>query len=832
MKAIITLIILVIGSIANATDYYISSSGDDQNNSGLSENSPWKTIDKINSEFSSFKPGDRILFKCGDTFYGTLKITISGTAGSPVTIGSYGTGEKPVITGFKTLTGWKNEGNGIYSASLTSESQTNMVLINGVQYAMGRWPDTEYRYYNSASSNISITDSKLGQTPDWTGAEVVIRKNDWSLDRCRITRHSGGTLYYTSLGTDQDALINHGYFIQNDLKTLSQYGEWYHDHANARIYIYFGTTNPSGLKVEAAALNSLALMAGKNYITVDNLHFRGSSANMIELVNPGNDYITIRNCMISFAGMDAISLWGNNGLIANNVISFCNQTGIKVIGNLHNITSNTIEKIGLIEGQFFCGNLTNGIAINNNECLIKNNIIRETGYCGIKLSSTAQIITIQNNYIHDILLTLSDGGGIYIAREGISRKIDGNIITNVIGNMDGTPNSYRPIARGIYLDVNSTNVIVSNNTVAHCTEAGYMIHRGQKNRIENNTAFNNAYGMYFQNSSGSSIRGNLLNNNLFIAKTASQYTLKFYSVADDITLFGTADKNYYARPVADDNTIQTYSPSSGNKKRTLPEWRTLTNQDRNSKTSAVPVNDTSKINFFYNPSATNKTINLGQPMIDVSGKKYNGSLILFPYTSVILMPDPEPTIPAVNPGHQDQPLMISIASPAKSNSYTAPATLIIDVTVNDPDDSIQSVTLYNGSTLLGESNCAPFSFTLKDLEEGSYSLHAVANYDFKSSSTSASLKFLVSPPVEKINGLINIYPNPNNGQFFIDFKASAADDKYSIIIIDFSGKTVYERVFSGDLNSALMELSHINPGTYVIVVKSKLIMTTHKFIKT
>ncbi|HQK70497.1 MAG TPA: right-handed parallel beta-helix repeat-containing protein, partial [Bacteroidales bacterium] len=65
MKAIITLIILVLGSSANATDYYISSSGDDKNNSGLSENSPWKTIDKINSEFSSFKPGDKILFKCG-----------------------------------------------------------------------------------------------------------------------------------------------------------------------------------------------------------------------------------------------------------------------------------------------------------------------------------------------------------------------------------------------------------------------------------------------------------------------------------------------------------------------------------------------------------------------------------------------------------------------------------------------------------------------------------------------------------------------------------------------------------------------------------------------
>ncbi|NLM67893.1 MAG: hypothetical protein GX180_12095, partial [Enterococcus sp.] len=176
MRIILTLIILCISLIVNATDFYISSSGDDQNNSGISENSPWKTIDKVNSLFSTFQPGDRILFKCGDTFHGTIKILKSGTAASPITLGTYGTGEKPVITGFITVMDWKSEGNGIYSASLTSESQTNMVLINGVQYAMGRWPDTGYRIYDSANSNISITDSELGQTPDWTGAEVVIRK--------------------------------------------------------------------------------------------------------------------------------------------------------------------------------------------------------------------------------------------------------------------------------------------------------------------------------------------------------------------------------------------------------------------------------------------------------------------------------------------------------------------------------------------------------------------------------------------------------------------------------------------------------------------------------
>ncbi|HQK70471.1 MAG TPA: hypothetical protein PL101_05085, partial [Bacteroidales bacterium] len=60
-----TLIILVfINSLLKAADYYVSSTGNDLN-SGLGISSAWRTIDKVNSIFSSLNPGDRILFKCG-----------------------------------------------------------------------------------------------------------------------------------------------------------------------------------------------------------------------------------------------------------------------------------------------------------------------------------------------------------------------------------------------------------------------------------------------------------------------------------------------------------------------------------------------------------------------------------------------------------------------------------------------------------------------------------------------------------------------------------------------------------------------------------------------
>ncbi|MBE0676433.1 MAG: right-handed parallel beta-helix repeat-containing protein, partial [Bacteroidales bacterium] len=547
-------------------------------------------------------------FKRGDIFYGTVKITKSGASGSSITFGAYGTGDKPIITGFTAISSWKDEGGGVYSASITSEDLTNMVVIDNKQYAMGRWPDTGYNIFESASSNLSITDTELGSVINWKGAEVAIRKNDWSLDRCVITAHSGGTLSYTSMGSIQNADARHGYFIQNDKRTLTSYGEWYHDVTTGKIYVYLGSNDPTAKKVEVATLNNLVYNTGNDYITIDNIHFRGSASNMIEFITNANDYITVQNSQFTFAGLDVINLWGNYGNVTNNLISSCNQTGIEIIGTKHKITSNIIEKIGLIAGQAFSGNLTNGIAINNNDCLVKNNTIQNIGYSGIKLSSTADVITIQNNFIHDVLLTLNDGGGIYTAAEGVSRKIDGNIILSVKGNTDGTPYPDRHIARGIYLDVNSTNVIITNNTVAHCTEGGYMIHRAHENKLENNTAYNNGYGMFFQNSSGSSIRNNALTNNIFFAKAASQLALKFYSVADDIPSFGTADNNYYARPVDDNDVFHTYSPSTGNKFRALASWQSFTNQDRNSKKSPVTVSDTSKIDFYFNPSTSNRVI--------------------------------------------------------------------------------------------------------------------------------------------------------------------------------------------------------------------------------
>lgn len=82
--------------ICAGNTYYVSSKGDDAN-AGTSEAAPWRTIARVNA--AEFAPGDSILFERGGTFAGMLAPKGSGAPGAPITLGAYGTGERPVIAG-------------------------------------------------------------------------------------------------------------------------------------------------------------------------------------------------------------------------------------------------------------------------------------------------------------------------------------------------------------------------------------------------------------------------------------------------------------------------------------------------------------------------------------------------------------------------------------------------------------------------------------------------------------------------------------------------------------------------------------------------------------
>ena len=67
--------------VLSASYYFSSTLGNDArtNAEAKDPNTPWKSITKLNSIFSTLVANDNVYFKRGDTFYGQILVTKSGT---------------------------------------------------------------------------------------------------------------------------------------------------------------------------------------------------------------------------------------------------------------------------------------------------------------------------------------------------------------------------------------------------------------------------------------------------------------------------------------------------------------------------------------------------------------------------------------------------------------------------------------------------------------------------------------------------------------------------------------------------------------------------------
>ena len=84
-------------SAADGKTYYISSNRGNDENDGLSEDTPFKTLTKV-SQLEG-KPGSKLLLRAIDVWQRQMLMPKgSGTREKPIVIGTYGTGAKPIIS--------------------------------------------------------------------------------------------------------------------------------------------------------------------------------------------------------------------------------------------------------------------------------------------------------------------------------------------------------------------------------------------------------------------------------------------------------------------------------------------------------------------------------------------------------------------------------------------------------------------------------------------------------------------------------------------------------------------------------------------------------------
>jgi len=92
--------------------------------------------------------------------------------------------------------------------------------------------------------------------------------------------------------------------------------------------------------------------------------------------------------------------------------------------------------------------------------------------------------------------------------------------------------------------------------------------------------------------------------------------------------------------------------------------------------------------------------------------------------------------------------IVYITEPTGGTFFETGADIQVTASASDPDGNITKVQFYNGSTLLGEDTDAPFTYTISNAAEGTYTLTAKATDNDDNTTTSAEVSVQVTndPP--------------------------------------------------------------------------------------
>jgi parallel beta-helix repeat protein len=636
MRIILTILFLWVYS-ANATNYYVSNSGNDSND-GLTTATAWQTLSKVNS--STFIAGDSILLKRGDSWNERLTLKSSGNAGNPIVVSAYGSGAKPLITGLQAVS-LTNVGN-IWSGIVTNAvANLNTVLVDGKIQAKGRYPNATatnggYLTFQS-STQTSITSSSLTGTPSYVGKECVVRTAAWILDVIKVASQSTSTLNFsTPLTYNPSSSGGNGFFFQNDSTFLDVQGEWSYDSAK-KLCVY-STASPV---VQVSTIDTLIYVNGHSYITFDNLSVQGANLAAFQFDSLSN--ITVQNCSVNNSGTLALSAQKSSYLSALND-SIQNSlsgaiywrrvdpyTPMQDTCNYATITNTYIKNTAIYAGMGLNNNgRYMGIDVVGRKPLLYNNIIDSTGYAAIIFNGDP---IVKNNYISNYNFVKDDGGGIYTVvgsyipadynNGSIIRK---NLVVNGIGALNGVQAGWSH-SPGIYLDNSTKNIIVDSNTIYNTQDAGLYLNEADSNTVINNNIYNSTGNVFYYLGSNSYISagGNQIKNNA-VYSTSSLYNI----YRQNGTNLGNIDSNYYSRPSNESNRLNLNGTTYD-----LAGWQSASGKDLHTHGTPLGVIG-NPATIVYNPTQNDSTIYFANSKISIRNVSYKNSITLAPFTSAIL----------------------------------------------------------------------------------------------------------------------------------------------------------------------------------------------------
>jgi len=464
--------------------------------------------------------------------------------------------------------------------------------------------DSPWHYVNvtPVSNSFSVnSDLQLPQNAALTaGVGVSLRSRAWALEEHTIGSVEGNTVRLAK-DTSYNLSKGWGYFLTNAAWMVDSPGEWFYNSAASQLIVRPDNDAPPGARVRATQLDVGIYAVGVSNLTFKNISIRavGNGVDATGSANVILDNMTIDETEqhgVTFTRSNAITL--TNSRITNSRLDSVAGTAFgKVSAKNAKVSDNTIEGSGVASSSAAGSRLPapSRAAVHAGEyAIVERNRISRTAYVGIRSDKGSSVLS---NYLKDTCLVLDDGGAIYIKSTDNNGTVSGNIIQNVLGNIDGKPMKVTH-AVGIYVDDWTSGVTVSNNSVINA-DHGMQVHNAFNNLIVGNTFYSNRMDeMWLQENENrkdptGDVHSNVISKNLFVPLVphAPVFHISTYGVPHR---FAQYSDNIYSQLLSPLTSTEAWPDALGIMRYTpytLPQWQSAAygGLSRNLDSGARPI---------------------------------------------------------------------------------------------------------------------------------------------------------------------------------------------------------------------------------------------------
>jgi len=501
-------------SVIPGRAFYVATNGNDNWSGRLAQpnaagtDGPFATLTAARNAMEADLTTQTTYIERGDYYLsGALNLTLKDSGQTWSAYDSHAVN----IHGGTALAGWTNQGNGIWTirppaGAMTQGGAINTLYVNGVAQIDSRFPDVVPGVAGSgwltASASLpgenTYTQFQFapGSIPQFTSTAglyaVVFSQNGWSdvatpvasidYTRNQITL-TGASPYTIGAGSR--------FYLYNVAGQVSTPGEYSYDPAG-NVLTYDA---PAGFDGTGATVGSQPLaigIYGAHNVTLSGLTIGDAQSNGYGVQISGSSNVTVKDSKIDDTGTGILIDSGSNNVhLLNNELLNLNSYGILITPSANTITAdgNYIHDVGTLtsgSGIWFTGS-ANDVFSNN---LIEN--IAKIGIGGGSVlgasdASYNDVITL--NKIIGANQQTADAGGIYL----IGRQQDSTGDTISYNTVSGTsslpPGSLTApsagIGAGIYLDDFASGVTVLGNLLQGNVD-GIRVHLGSDNTIGHN----------------------------------------------------------------------------------------------------------------------------------------------------------------------------------------------------------------------------------------------------------------------------------------------------------------------------------------------------------